>query len=614
MRTIVIIWAVLAALAMACFGLFQNEHLYGHIHSDAQGYYGYLVAYFIEDSFDWNEVIGSYSDTYFEGKAEEFTVNSDYGQVNKYYAGTAILILPFFLLSCWYAAANGFAVDGYSLPFQDGIVWCGLFYAGLGMSFLSRFLESKGIDKWIAVFVSVCCLFATNLLHYTISEPAMSHVYSFALFSMFLFSADRYLKTGTGWSWYLSAIVLAMIILVRPVNGLIIFSVPFIAGGFGPVVQRIKETGFFRWIIAAVVFVVILSIQSYMYYQQVGKLFVWSYKDEGFNFLDPEVISVLFSYKKGFFIYTPIAFLGLIGVLLAIRKRRQEAAWLLAFLTISVYVIASWWNWYYGSSFGMRALIEFLPFFAFGLALLIQAAARWPWTKYITLTACLFFVSVNLVQSYQYQKFIMHWDAMTKDRFWQIYLVTDSKYKGVFYRGDLGWPQQEEIISHQRFETDFESDSGWGAQGLNEERAASGTHSTMVTEEKPYGSTLVVPVSELGPDGTKRLVITAKVWSTSVFPNLSVACSFRNDSLDYGHQYISIGQYVTGRNQWVEITHAVNLGAAADTADRWVVYPFLDTDTEPYNGDLKPREVYLDDIKYEVLTLRDSVNPASEQP
>jgi len=593
---------VIAAGLLSLSGIFELKHMYGKIHADAQGYYGYLVAVFIEQSFDWESVIAPYAETYFDGQAADFVVNSSEGSINKYYVGVAVLMLPFFLLSCLSAFLFGYPVDGYSEPFQHGATVAALFYSGMGIYFLARFIHNQGINKYIALFCSVLCLFATPLFHYSVSEPAMSHAYSFGLFGVFLYLVDDWVRNEKRKTLLLGAAVYALIILVRPVNGMIILSVPFIANGFSILKTRwgTKTMVWSNLFLAFSIVIGILLIQSITYLFQVGQPLVWSYKGEGFNFLNPEPLNFLFSYKKGLFVYTPIAFIGLLGVFWFAYKRRPSGLWLVAFLALSTYVLSSWWNWYYGASLGMRAAVEFMPFLAFGLAFLLQELIK-P-LRAVLILLCLGTVGLNLIQEHQYQKFILHWDDMTKERFWKVFLKTDRKYQGLFYRDEtpLQLPSDEEIQFRVVFESDLEGETTWGNQGINTEKAYSGLNSTLVSGKNNYGTTLGVPVSEMGALGEKKLVITAMVWSSISMPDLTIAYSFRNDSSDYGHQYVSLGQFVTEQEQWIQVQTMVSMLAATDTADNWIVYPYTTGETD----------VYLDDIRYEVITL----NPASTQP
>lgn len=602
MRTTTIIAALILAAAIGLSGLMENRAMYGLIHADAQGYYGYLVATFLERSFDWEQVIHSYADVYFDGSAADFTVNSDWGRVNKYYVGTAVLMLPFFLLSCVAAWLLGFPVDGYSEPFHIGIMCGALIYVGIGMYLLSKYLESRGTSRLLSLFVAISLLFGTSLFHYSISEPAMSHAYSFSLFCGFIFWVDRWVKTGTRGAFILSAIVFGLIVLVRPANGLVLFSVPFIAGGLTPLKNRLLSSDkiISTLLLGVVVVLGILSMQVVMYLAQVGKPLIWSYKNEGFDFLSPEIRNVLFSYRKGLFVYTPLAALASIGIVWMVIKRKIGSGWLVGFLALTVYVISSWWNWYYGGSLGMRALIEYLPFFGIGLAFLLQTTYKL--VRVGLITFCLLLISVNVVQSYQYQKFIIHWDGMNKERFWTVFMKTDRKYEGIFYRipVTLQLPTDQETRSRVVFESNLEQGTDWGKQGFTTTKSNSDSTSTLINLKSQYGSTMSIPVSAMGEPGDKKLFITAMVWSSIPFPDLTIAYSYRSDSEDYGHDYIPIGQFVEESEQWIKVQCVAPLHTASDSTHQWVVYPYTSADAD----------IYLDDIRYEVITL----NPISKQP
>ena len=45
-----------------------------------------------------------------------------------------------------------------------------------------------------------------------------------------------------------------------------------------------------------------------------------------------------------------------------------------AYLTVATRIVASWSIWWYGASFGIRALIEVMPVLVLGLAALVESA------------------------------------------------------------------------------------------------------------------------------------------------------------------------------------------------------------------------------------------------
>jgi len=570
--------------------------MYGKIHADAQGYYGYLVALFLEHSFNWEQVISSYADVYFNGSAADFTVDTEAGRVNKYFAGTALLLLPFFALSCVAASLFGFPVDGYSLPFQHGMIIASVSYSVFGLFLLSRFLQSKGISWSNAIVVILTCFFGTGLFYYSISEPVMTHVYSFFVFSAFLLQATRMFAKPTGKRILILAVIFALIVLVRPSNGIIVLSLPFLAGGLGSFLGLLTDKTFLKALLPAFVVVgAVIAIQLAVYWFQVGKPIVWSYKGEGFNFSDPETINVLWSFKKGFFIYTPWALLGLVGLVVLAFRKTAEAVWLWLFLAVSVYIISCWWNWYYGSSFGMRAMIEYLPFFAFGLAFLLQKTSGL--AKGVIVLIAVMTVPINLVQSYQYNKFILHWDQMDAERYWQVFLKTDKKYEGIFYRKpkELEFPKEDQVANRFVYFTDFENDTASSASDKAKmSEVYSGLNSSRLDGDHDFGWALKKRVNEIGPEGEKVLYIRCMVWTAEAFPELSFGYSYWRDDTDYGHGYASLGQQLSEPKQWVKVEEIVELNAAESEEDVWVIYPYSPDETL----------IFIDDIRYEVITLK----------
>lgn len=592
---------LLCALIALFFGSHRQWHnlaMYGMIHADAQGYYGYLIAIFIEHSFDWQQVIDGYSLTYFNGGGADFTVLSDAGRVNKYYAGTALLILPFFLMSCLAAFLMGQPVDGYSVPFHIGVMMGALFYALAGLYLLGRYLRSKGLS-WAAISISTLGAFAgTGIFFYTVMEPAMSHVYSFFLFCAFIYLADKAIAHTSGRNLLFLAVVLAIIALVRPTNAVIVFSLPFIAGGWGPFIQFLQTVfaDFRRWSLPLLVAICIALVQPLMYVFQVGRPFVWSYSGEGFNFADPQIINVLFSYQKGLFVYYPWTFLASFGLIALFIRNKAAAIWLSVFLGVSIYIISSWWCWYYGGSFGMRAMVEFIPFFILLMAYLVDGVPAW--AKWVLGILSMLAIPLNLVQTYQYNKFILHWASMDKERYWHIFLKTDKKYEGLYFRETktIPLPPDDQIEARFKISTDLEYETlQWGTQGRQIGKAHSGQWVSKLDAQNQYGTTTGILYNDMGPEGRKLLVATFMAYSEEEMPALTLAYSFSQGERHYGHAYLGCGDQLLEKNTWTAVRLVVELPTPENPTDTWVVYPYTTGEAT----------ILVDDISYELLTLKE---------
>jgi hypothetical protein len=204
--------------------------------------------------------------------------------------------------------------------------------------------------------------------------------------------------------------------------------VPFLFRDFSEL--KVFTRSLWKWrsslLILMVVTSLVFSIQLFLWYFQTGHFFIWSYQDEGFYFSHPEVMNVLFSYRKGLFIYTPLAFLACFGLLTIIRKPVKLIS-MLAFLVLSTYIIASWWNWYYGDSFGHRAFIDYYGIFGILIALLLNRFS-FKGDKLVMTILFLPFVVLNLFQTWQYSNYIIHPYSMNKEKYEYVFLKSDSTY------------------------------------------------------------------------------------------------------------------------------------------------------------------------------------------
>ena len=363
-----IVLALILIISLACVKHFRWDGDNGKnketiISSDGLGYYDYLPSIFIKKNFDNQTFESSFTNNY-KGKV-----------VNKYFVGTALLNTPLFLIAHIAAKTLGYETNGYSEPYQLMIAVSALIYLFIGLISLLKLLRLYGvsnINRSISVFL---ILFGTNLFYYTVIAGSMSHVYSFSMISIFALMIKKLLITNKLRYFYLSSAIFALIILVRPTNGIVLLMPFLMANNF----LEIKRLFFFivkKWqnlFISLLIFLSIISIQSFLWYIQTGSFIVWSYSGEGFNFLKPQIINVLFSFRKGLFIYTPLIFISLLGLRIVYKNNKYQFVTTLLFLSIVTYIISSWWNWYYGDSYGLRAYIDYYFIFCILLGLILQS-------------------------------------------------------------------------------------------------------------------------------------------------------------------------------------------------------------------------------------------------
>ena len=396
------------------------------ITSDGKGYYAYLPATIIYHDYNFGFFDTIEKKYYDQDTKYDYRTGADGKVIDKYFCGVSVLQLPFFLVAHSITKISGGTADGYSKWYAIFMNLAAIFYLGIGLIYLRKLLKMFGAENGISSFVLAVIVFATNLFYYTVFEPCMSHVYSFAMISIFLVYAKKWMDAGRKKYILYIAFLLGAIIIIRPVNGMIILALPFLAGNFNLFFTRLKELFRLPYILTAsfIVFAYMLSIQSMVYHFETGHFYVNAYGDEKFNFLHPEIFNFLFSYKKGLFVYLPITFISLFGFIPMWKADRFRAVYLFFLLFLFIYILSCWWMWYYGGSFGTRVIVEFLPLFAILLFYLIRSVKiKIAGTSLITLI-----VLVALFcqfQTLQYRYLVIHWSDMNKEKYWDVFLNTD---------------------------------------------------------------------------------------------------------------------------------------------------------------------------------------------
>jgi len=159
-----------------------------------------------------------------------------------------------------------------------------------------------------------------------------------------------------------------------------------------------------------------------LYWKMIsGKFLYFSYGVAGasFYFLHPQVWDSLFSFIKGWYIYTPVMFVATLGIIL-LRKRIQSAfiPFLFLFITM-VYVQSSWWSWWFGGGFGLRAYIDIYGIMAFPLAAIIEYVYQFRnrWLKRTFSVVLVFLLYLSWNQTYQYHRGMIHYCGMTKESY-----------------------------------------------------------------------------------------------------------------------------------------------------------------------------------------------------
>jgi len=406
--------------------------------ADGKGYYDYLPAMFIYKDLNFNYLDTLVTDFY-NHKSYNAGIDLEINgkKIDKYFIGTSLVQMPFFLVAHQVALNNSdYPADGYSVIYQEFVTYSAFFYLFLGLFFIRKQLTLQKIPLfWIAI-LQLTVLFASSLMHYANAEASFSHVYSFSFIAVFAYLITLYSHSGKSKNLYLAALVFGLIILLRPSNGLVLVFIPFLYNSFRLLTDDLKRLftkDIKQLIIAVLIAGLVIFVQPMVWYLQTGLFFVKPYTNETFIFTKFHLHEFLFSYRKGFFVYAPV-FLVLIimGVFGFLKERNfwKTGTFLLAFLFVT-YILSSWWVWFYGGSYGARVMIDYYSLIiVFASSAFTLKSKRF---KIIFSILILSFSCISIIQTYQYENYILDWGNMNKEKFWKVFLKTDDKYIGLIW-------------------------------------------------------------------------------------------------------------------------------------------------------------------------------------
>jgi hypothetical protein len=405
--------ALTAVVYLILGWVYQPWNHKGVIQHDAVSYYSYLPSVFI-----YRDLNLDYIDKPENSEARErlmFKLTADGQRYLKMTMGVAVLQLPFFLAAHGYSHATGKSTSGFSPAYELGIWIAAFFYCLAGLMLLAAVIRFFYSDI-IAAFIVISAGLATNLLVYTVYQPGMSHAYSFFLCNAFIYLTVCWHRQPSAPISFWLGLVFGMMVLIRPTNGLI--AVFFILWNITDRPSFVKKLLILRknlkHLSVAFIPAMVVLIPQLLYWQHIsGRLFFYSYEGESFYFQNPHIVEGLFGFRKGFFVYAPVMLLMLPGFYFSFKSRMPFAWPALLFFLLNVYVVFSWWCWWYGGGFGSRPLVDSL-----GISLLPVATCvdrLWKYSRWLRVAWLTFLIACSTLIIFQLKQFhlnLLHFDSM----------------------------------------------------------------------------------------------------------------------------------------------------------------------------------------------------------
>ncbi len=421
-------------LGIFCFiALFRiNRVEPNEISWDVLGYYLYLPATFVHHDpllkdITWLEQVNA--ERNLTGTLYQLTWNKKGEPMYFFLMGQAILYLPFFLCGHLYAGLFGFTTDGFSMPYQYSMVIGGIIFTLIGLFYLRKILL-KYFNEWITSIVLIIIVFGTNVIHHLTTKDLETVNVLFMLTALIVWNTIQWHENYKPKHIIAIGILFTLIGLVKPSEVFVIL-IPILWNVTSIKSFKDKIALLFEHrkpILIAIGLGFLIALPQMIYwFIKTGRPIFDSYNNPGvgLDFTSPHTLDVLFSYRKGWLIYTPVMIFSLIGFYFLFKQNKKIFYASLFYFLISFYILSSWTEWWYGAAYSCRPVIAEFPILAITLASFLTFISRQNRIiKILTFPVIAFFIFLNQFQWWQFKNYIIDPYRTTKEYFWATFLKT----------------------------------------------------------------------------------------------------------------------------------------------------------------------------------------------
>lgn len=388
------------------------------INWDVYGYYMHLPNTFIygdvgmTDKKRTEEIQSKYHTTPYLYQAAD---GIEGRKVNVYPIGLAIAYAPGFFIAHMYAKISGYPADGYSSPYQWSLVISGFVFAFLGV-FMSRKILLHFFDDTVTAVVMLLLLLGTNYFYQCGLDGTMPHNFLFTLSCFILWLTIKWHEEYKMKHAMLLGLLIGWATVTRPTELLWVL-IPLLWGVKNRNDLRERISLFRREIKQVSIFVcmmILVGIPQLVYWKYTSGHWMSNNHSESFSFLDPYTYKFLFSFKKGWLIYTPIMTFALIGFISLYRSKRELFYPILIFTVLNIYILSSWECWWYASSFSQRPVVESYCLLMLPLGFFVRGIFdKKVLLRYALLSVLSLLMLLNIFQTWQFCNGIFDGERMT---------------------------------------------------------------------------------------------------------------------------------------------------------------------------------------------------------
>lgn len=297
--------------------------------------------------------------------------------------GPGLASIPFFVLGEAVGRAAGLVganvdLGGYGPVHLNAVALGGLLY-GFGAVWIIHELLRRHFRARVALLAAALVWGGTFLYWYMVHHPTMSHAPSAcaAALVVWLWERGRTGRSVTGWAVLGLATGFAM--CVRWQNGLLLLLPAWdlarhLVRERAAALPDVLRSG--ALLAAGTLLGVLPQMAAW---KVIYGEWLLRYPPHGADFVRlqrPFVLETLFSARHGLLSWTPVFWLGFLGLVPLVRRRAPIALPMLLPLALMSYVNMSSGDWWAGGSFSNRRFDSLLPLFAFGFAASLDTLRR----------------------------------------------------------------------------------------------------------------------------------------------------------------------------------------------------------------------------------------------
>ena len=534
---------------------------------DVFGYYLYLPTTFLfqDLGLENKEVIVQLIEQY-KSTSSFYQVNPTEGGlfVMKYSMGMAFMYFPFFLLGWLGAILFEYPIDGFSAPFQLAIFIGGITYSIIGLWFTAKVLNHFFNWKTAAIALSLI-VFGTNYMVHVgmYGQNAMSQNYLFTAYALVLWFTIKWHETYKVKYAVFLGLIMSVAILSRPTE-IVMLAIPVLWGVYAKETLISKLEIFWKYRMHVLLIVVMLGafggMQLVYWKIFTGKFLYNSYggnPGEGLELFSPYTWQFLFSFRKGWLLYTPLMLFSFSGFVWMYRKNKEIVLPLLSYVVLNIYIISSWSNWWYAQSFSQRAMVSSYPVMAILLAYFIQWLFSLKGIKRGLMTSVIsLLVLLNIIQTIQFDKGIIHADRMTKEAYFSVFgQLNQDVINDDLLLINRSFDGKEVFKNQEAYRLTKSKVQGFEEQGNYTEKVNSGNKSFQLNKDVIYTPSVEMSYEDITSKKHAWIRVSAYVYvEDSALNNpFSLVVQFTHKGYAYKYRTLDLPLENMVSNQWVYI-------------------------------------------------------------